>query len=46
MIISEIDIYKEGDMEIYYCDDDMFFGHIIIVYANISGEMSDASIAG
>lgn len=44
--ISEISIEANGDLEITYLDDDMFFGHWIVVYANISGELKDADIEG
>ena len=44
--ISELSISADGDMEITYLDDDMFGGHWIVVYANISGELKDANIEG
>ena len=44
--ISELSVSAEGDMEITYLDDDMFGGHWIVVYANISGELKDANIEG
>lgn len=46
MEISEINIQANGNMEITYLDDDMFFGHWIVVYANISGELKEANIEG
>ena len=44
--ISEISIDSEGDMEITYLDDDIFYGHWIVVYANINGELKSADIEG
>lgn len=44
--ISELSISADGNMEITYLDDDMFGGHWIVVYANISGELKDANIEG
>lgn len=44
--ISELSISADGDMEITYLDDDMFGGHWIVVYANISGELKDANLEG
>lgn len=44
--ISELSVSADGDMEITYLDDDMFGGHWIVVYANISGELKDANIEG
>lgn len=44
--ISEISIRPDGDMEITYLDDDMFLGHWIVVYANISGALKNACIEG
>lgn len=44
--ISELSISPDGDITIYYNDDDMFWGHAVEVDANISGELSDAEIVG
>ena len=46
MILSEVCISTEGDFNIYYDDDDMFWGHVIIVSGNIRDGISDATIAG
>lgn len=46
MILSEVCISTEGDFDIYYDDDDMFWGHVIIVSGNIRDGISDAEIAG
>lgn len=46
MVLSEICISIEGDFEIYYDDDDMFWGHVIIVSGNIENGFDDATIAG
>ena len=44
--ISELAIHENGEFEAYYYDDDMFWGHIIIIDGNIDGELADAYIAG
>lgn len=44
--ISECSMDAEGDYEVYYNDDDMFWGHVIIIDGNVDGEMEDAYIAG
>ncbi len=44
--ICEFSIDAEGDYEVYYNDDDMFFGHVIIIDGSVDGEMEDAYIAG
>lgn len=44
--ISEIVMFSNGDYEVYYNDDDMFWGHIIIVSGNIETGLEDAQIAG
>ncbi len=36
----------DGDFAAYYDDDDLFWGHVILVEGNINGEISDAYIAG
>lgn len=44
--ISEITVSPYGDYEVYYNDDDMFWGHVIIVSGNIETGIEDAQIAG
>ncbi|MDE7309445.1 MAG: DUF2262 domain-containing protein [Lachnospiraceae bacterium] len=44
--IGEITISPDGDYEVYYNDDDMFWGHVIIVSGNIETGIEDAQIAG
>lgn len=44
--IGEIVIFPNGDYEVYYNDDDMFWGHVIIVGGNIETGIEDALIAG
>lgn len=44
--LESIIITPDGDIDCYYYDDDMFWGHTIQVEANISGELNDAYIAG
>ncbi len=46
IVISEFSIDAEGDYEVYYDDDDMFWGHVIIVRGSVDGGMEDAYIAG
>ena len=46
MIIDSIVIFDDGEVEFYFGDDDMFWGHTIVVYGNISGELDRADIAG
>ena len=36
----------EGDFEAEYDDDDMFYGHWIVVYGNADGELREANIEG
>ena len=36
----------EGDFEAEYDDDDMFYGHWIVVYGNADGELKEANIEG
>ncbi len=44
--ISEMTISPDGNYEVYYNDDDMFWGHVIIVSGNTETGMEDAQIAG
>jgi len=46
MVIRELSICLEGKFEVYASDDDMFFGHVIIVSGNINAGIEDAYIAG
>lgn len=46
IIISELVIHSDGSFEAYYDDDDMFWGHIILITANINGNLISANIAG
>lgn len=46
MVISEVCVSLEGDFELFYNDDDMFYGHVIIVSGNIHEGFKDAYIAG
>lgn len=46
MSISEICVSIGGNFEIYYDDDDMFWGHVIIVSGNIETGIDDATMAG
>ena len=39
-------IDADGELEFYFDDGDMFAGHTIIVYGNISGELECAEIGG
>lgn len=45
--ISEISVSAEDDeFELYYDDDDLFWGHVILVSGNLTDGFSDATIAG
>lgn len=46
MEIGELYIDGDGSIEVYFNDDDMFWGHTIMVNANISGEIEDSDIVG
>ena len=46
LIISEVCVSTDGDFEIYYDDDNMFWGHVVIVSGNIETGFEDAYIAG
>ncbi len=46
MQLSEVCVSTDGNFEIYYDDDDMFWGHVIIVSGNIDDGFDDAYIAG
>lgn len=44
--ISELTVSPDGDLTIYYNDDDMFWGHAIEVRANIDGTIDCADMVG
>lgn len=44
--ISEISIAPDGDITVYYYDDDMFWGHAVEIRANIKKGILSANIAG
>ena len=44
--ISEVCASIDGDFEIFYDDDDMFYGHVVIVSGNIETGIDDADMAG
>ena len=44
--ISEVCVSPDGDFELFYNDDDMFYGHVIIVSGNIEVGLDSADIAG
>lgn len=46
MTISEVCILSEGNFELHYNDDEMFYGHVIIVSGNINNGFDSADIAG
>lgn len=46
LIFDTIILYPDGSAEIYFEDDDLFWGHVIIVSMTESGEFTDATIAG
>lgn len=46
MTLESMVLYPEGSAEIYYADDDMFWGHVIIVRMAEDGQLTEATIAG
>ena len=46
IVISEVYASSEGDFELFYQDDDMFYGHVIIVEGNVHEGLRSADIAG
>ena len=46
IVISMIDIEADGSITVYYNDDDMFWGHTVVVYTDQNRKMKDADIIG
>ena len=46
LMISEVCVSTDGNFELFYDDDDMFWGHVVIVSGNIETGIDDAYIAG
>lgn len=46
MVLESINVYPEGDVELYHSDGDLFFGHYILVEMDSSDRFLDAYIAG
>lgn len=46
LMISKVCVSTDGNFEIFYDDDDMFWGHVVIVSGNIETGIDDAYIAG
>jgi hypothetical protein len=46
LTLESITLYPEGNAEIYYADDDMFLGRVIIVRMESDGQLTEATIAG
>lgn len=44
--LTEISISPDGDFMLFYNDDDLFFGHLINIEADIDGELFSAYISG
>ncbi len=44
--LESIGISRDGGLLLYYSDGDLFWGHVIEIDANISGELISAQIAG
>lgn len=44
--ISSFHMYPDGSFSAYYNDDDMFFGHVIMVDGNLDGEFREPYLAG
>ena len=46
LMISEVCVSTDGNFELFYDDDDMFWGHVVIVSGNIETGIDDAYMAG
>jgi hypothetical protein len=46
IVLESIVFYDDGSAEIYFADDDLFWGHVIIVSLSEDGEFTGAEIAG
>ena len=46
LTLEAIILYPDGSAELYFADDDMFWGHTVIVHRSEAGEYTDAVIAG
>lgn len=46
IVIENIVIDREGNIAMYYQDDDIFLGHIIVLYTDVKCENTEASIGG
>ncbi len=46
ILISEFSIDDDGEYTVYYDDDDMFYGHVILVTGSLKEGMTSAKIAG
>ena len=46
ILISEFSIDEDGEYTVYYDDDDMFCGHVILVTGSLKEGMTSAEIAG
>ena len=46
ILISEFSIDEDGEYTVYYDDDDMFYGHVILVTGSLKEGMTSAKIAG
>lgn len=44
--IESIDIYDDGSLELFYNDDDIFYGHVIVIKIESDGTFSNCDIAG
>ena len=44
--MGELAFRNDGSIEVYYDDDDIFWGHCIIAHIDADGNPVDADIAG
>lgn len=44
--LPEFWIHKDGSFEVEYEDDNMFYGHWVVVYGDANGELKEATIEG
>ena len=46
LLMGELAFRNDGSIEVYYDDDDIFWGHCIIANIDVEGNPVDADIAG
>ena len=46
IVLESIHVYEDGDYTAYYDDDDMFYGHVVVVDANIDTGFESSYLEG